>query len=80
MGYGVVFKKTHWVLGFEKVMKIIGGGGLDEKKHWGGGGLHEKKSWGGGSEIVGVPPPPPHVFFNGIAMTALSEAKQWPTF
>ena len=28
MGYGVVFKEAHWVWGFEKVMKIIGGGGV----------------------------------------------------
>ena len=47
MGYGVVFKKTHWVWGFEKVMKIIGGGGggLDEKKIivGGGGGVYMKE-------------------------------------
>ena len=47
--FRVVFKKTHWVWGFEKVMKNIGGGALDEKKIIvGGGGLHEKKSLGGG--------------------------------
>ena len=42
MGMGLYLKKTHWVWGFEKVMKIIGGGGggggLDEKNHCGGGG------------------------------------------
>ena len=30
-------KKKHGVWGFEKIMKIIGGGGLDEKKIIGGG-------------------------------------------
>ena len=51
--FQVVFKKTHWVWGFEKVMKIIGGGGLDEKNHCRGegGGLHEKKSFGGGGGV-----------------------------
>ena len=73
MGYGVVFKKTHWVWGFEKVMKSLLGG-LDEKKSlWGGGGLHEKKIFGGGGMKLWAfhphpPPPPPHVFLNGIAL------------
>ena len=36
--FRVVFKKTHWVWGFEKVMKITGGGVLDEKQIIVGGG------------------------------------------
>ena len=38
--FRVVSKITHWVWGFEKVMKIIGGGGgvKMKKNHCGGGG------------------------------------------
>ena len=46
--FRVVFKKTHWVWGFEKVMKIIGGGGLDEKNHCGGVYMKQKSLGGGG--------------------------------
>ena len=61
MGYWVVFKKTHWFWGFEKVMKIIGGGGwgLDERKIIaGGGGL---KLWAF-QPLTPPPPPPPCIF------------------
>ena len=53
-------------------MKIIGGGGLDEKKnHWWGG-LDEKKIIGGGVwNCERSTPPLPHVFLNGIALKNL---------
>ena len=53
----------------------MGGGGQDEKF----GGLHEKKiigGGGGGLKLWAFHPPPPHVFFNGIALRQIGKGTQ----